>query len=184
MEHITGCPLPGSPVSLNFRNRLVDFVRRHHLAAGGIHFQNHRFDPVILLGPVELGLDHIHHVVARLVHRGSVMMPSTVITAIFCGSHCPRPRIRPASGQGRGLVVVAEAAIEPAPKLKARETNWVKLTSRLKASITNSMMDAIIQPRLLRGLAGGGVMIGGEVNGGGTPAGGKGGVSMSIASPD
>jgi hypothetical protein len=44
------------------------------------------------------------------------------------------------------------------------------------------MIATIIQPRLLRGLAGGGaVMIGGGVNGGGgTLFGGKGGVSMSI----
>jgi hypothetical protein len=43
------------------------------------------------------------------------------------------------------------------------------------------MIAKIIQPRLLRGLAGGGVMIGGGVNGGGgTLFGGKGGVSMSI----
>jgi hypothetical protein len=43
------------------------------------------------------------------------------------------------------------------------------------------MIAKIIQPRLLRGLAGGGgVMIGGGGNGGGTLFGGKGGVSMSI----
>jgi hypothetical protein len=43
------------------------------------------------------------------------------------------------------------------------------------------MIAKTIQPRLLRGLAGGGgVMIGGGVNGGGTLFGGKGGVSMSI----
>jgi len=52
------------------------------------------------------------------------------------------------------------------------------------------MIATIIQPRLLRGLAGGGgVMIGGGVNGGGvngggTALGGKGGVSMSIACPN
>jgi len=45
----------------------------------------------------------------------------------------------------------------------------------------DKMMVVTIQPRLLRGLAGGGgVMIGGGVNGGGTALGGKGGVSMSI----
>jgi hypothetical protein len=43
------------------------------------------------------------------------------------------------------------------------------------------MIATIIQPRLLRGLAGGGaVMIGGGINGGGTALGGKGGVSISI----
>jgi hypothetical protein len=43
------------------------------------------------------------------------------------------------------------------------------------------MIAKIIQPRLLRDLAGGGaVMIGGGVNGGGAGFGGKGGVSMSI----
>jgi len=47
------------------------------------------------------------------------------------------------------------------------------------------MIAKIIQPRLLRGLdGGGGVMIGGGVNGGGTALGGKGGVSMSIARPN
>ena len=48
------------------------------------------------------------------------------------------------------------------------------------------MIAKIIQPRLLRGLAGGGgVMIGGDgVNGGGTALDGRGGVSISIACPD
>jgi hypothetical protein len=47
------------------------------------------------------------------------------------------------------------------------------------------MIAKIIQPRLLRGLAGGGaVMIGGGINGGGGMlVGGKGGVSISIACP-
>ena len=43
------------------------------------------------------------------------------------------------------------------------------MTNTLKTSNTNKMIVVIIQPRLLRGLAGGGgVMIGGDVNGGGT----------------
>ena len=57
----------------------------------------------------------------------------------------------------------------------------MKFPNRLNASNTNRMIAKTIQPRLLRGLAGGGgVMIGGGVNGGGTLFGGKGGVSMSI----
>ena len=71
---------------------------------------------------------------------------------------------------------------------QCREMNWVKFPNRLMASSANKMIATIIQPRLLRGLAGGGgVMIGGGVNGGsggGTVSDGKGGVSMSIACPN
>jgi hypothetical protein len=67
------------------------------------------------------------------------------------------------------------------PELNAREMNWVKFPNRLINSSRSRMMETIIQPRLLRGLAGGGgVMTGGGANGGGTALGGKGGVSMSI----
>ena len=56
------------------------------------------------------------------------------------------------------------------PEPNARETNCMKFPNRLNASNTNRMIAKTIQPRLLRGLAGGGgVMIGGGVNGGGTP---------------
>jgi hypothetical protein len=58
--------------------------------------------------------------------------------------------------------------LNPLLKLNARETNCVKFPNRLKPSSTIKMMAAIIQPRFLRGLAGGGgVMTGGGVNGGG-----------------
>ena len=54
---------------MELRDGLVDLVRGHHFAAGRIHFQDDGFDPVILLRAVELRLDHVHHVVAGLVHR-------------------------------------------------------------------------------------------------------------------
>jgi hypothetical protein len=70
------------------------------------------------------------------------------------------------------------------PERIACERNWVKFPNRLMNSSMSRMMEATIQPRLLRDFAGGGgVMTGGGVNGGGTALGGKGGVSMSIACP-
>jgi hypothetical protein len=66
------------------------------------------------------------------------------------------------------VVVVRKPLLNP--ELSARERNWVKMIRTQKTSNTDKMMVVIIQPRLLRGLAGGGgVMIGGGVNGGGTP---------------
>jgi hypothetical protein len=75
---------------------------------------------------------------------------------------------------------------ELSPEVNAREMNWVKFPNRLMASNTSRTIAKIIQPQLLRGLAGGGGIIigGGGVNGGGgTALGGKGGVSISIACP-
>jgi hypothetical protein len=54
-------------------------------------------------------------------------------------------------------------------KLNALEINWVKITNTLKTSNTNKMIVVIIQPRLRRGLGGGGgAMTGGGINSGGT----------------
>ena len=119
----------------------------------------------------------------------SVMMPSTVTTAIF------RRELLSSSthSSSRGptsRVVVRKPLFKPElnPEVMARETNWVKFPNRLMTSSTSRMIAAIIQPQLLRGLTGGGgAMIGGGVNGaggGGTLLGGKGGVSMSIACPN
>jgi hypothetical protein len=58
--------------------------------------------------------------------------------------------------------------LKPLLKVNVRETNWVKCPKRLMNNSTDKMTAKIIQPRLLRGLTGGGgTMIGGGVNGGG-----------------
>ena len=96
------------------------------------------------------------------------MMPSTVITAILLRESLSSSSIPRVAGRRR-----APGWCESRPGRSgatARATNCVKLPNRLNASNTSRMIAKIIQPRLLRGLAGGGgVMIGGGVNGGGTP---------------
>src|SRR5690242_2040682 len=95
------------------------------------------------------------------------MMPFTVMTAtLFCdllfssmhsSSRGPTSRDEPNPSDRR-----------PPRKVRALATNWVRLPNRLNNNTTNKMMEAIIQPRLLRGLGGGGgVMIGGADKGGG-----------------
>jgi hypothetical protein len=67
-------------------------------------------------------------------------------------------------------------------KLSACEMNWVKLMSMLNISTTSRMIAKIIQPRLLRGLSGGGGVMtggGGEAIGGGAPDESKDGVSIA-----
>ncbi len=56
---------------------------------------------------------------------------------------------------------------------KAREKPCAKITNQLNPSSTNKTIATTIQPRLLRGLDGGGaVMTGGGVSGGGEENGG------------
>jgi hypothetical protein len=67
-------------------------------------------------------------------------------------------------------------------KLNALEINWVKITNTLRTSNTDKMIAVIIQPRLRRGLGGGGgAMIGGGVNSGGIVPEENGVVSMTRA---
>src|ERR1700690_2401005 len=111
----------------------------------------------------------------------SLMMPSTVITAIFFRESLSSSVHSSSRGPTSRAVVGRKPPRRPElnPELNARETNWVRFPNRLMASRTSRMIAKIIQPRLLRGLAGGGgVMTGG---GGGINGGGSGGVSISIA---
>src|SRR5471032_1498729 len=97
-----------------------------------------------------------------------LMMPSTVMTAIlFLGSLFLRMHSSSFGPTSRAMLV-----LKPGFMLFpiVRETPCPTIASQLNPSSTNKMIATIIQPRLLRGLdGGGGVMIGGGVSGGGAP---------------
>src|SRR5208282_380700 len=94
---------------------------------------------------------------------------STVTTAILLRASLSLSRHSSSRGPtSRPMLVRKLLRLNPEPN--ACEINCVKFPNRLMNSSTSRMMANIIQPRLLRGLAGGGgVMIGGGVSGGGTP---------------
>ena len=54
-------------VRLKRSDGVVNLIRRQHFAAGGIHFQDDGLHALVVAGAVELGLDHVHHVVAAAV---------------------------------------------------------------------------------------------------------------------
>ena len=60
-------------------------------------------------------------------------------------------------------------------------TSWVKFKNKLPTNATSKMMAVIIQPRGLRGRAGGGGAMTGGGGNGGVASGENGGVSISRA---
>src|SRR5208282_2082304 len=109
------------------------------------------------------------------------MMPSTETTAILLCASLSLSRHSSSRGPTSCVMPVVKLRL----KFNMCEMNWVKLMSRLNISTTSKMIAKIIQPRLLRGLSGGGGVMtggGGEANGGGTPGESK--DEVSIAHPN